>query len=150
MADAVNYLGEEVGAGVEASAVTVGRILARNGLTGKVMERFFSTRNGEERALWVEAQLRVPLRCHVYLDEAHRVGRAAECRRVRCLRGARAECYVEASPGVRMSSFVAMAQDQVLGWMLTRPPSGQKAGNFLALLKIFLIPRMRSVEEELA
>jgi len=33
MADAVIYLAEEVGAGVEVSAVTVGRILARNGLT---------------------------------------------------------------------------------------------------------------------
>ena len=114
MADAVKYLAEEVGAGVEVSAVTVGRILARNGLTREVIERAFLTRTEEQRALWVEVQWRIPLRCRVYVDEAHRVGRAAERRWEWSLRGASAECYVEASPGVRTSVFAAMAHDQVL------------------------------------
>jgi len=90
MADAVNYLAEEVGAGVEVSAVTVGRILARNGLTREVIERAFLTRNEKQRALWVEAQWRIPLRCRVSVDEADRVGRAAERRWAWSLRGARA------------------------------------------------------------
>jgi len=150
MADAVNYLAEEVGAGVEVSAVTVGRILSRNGLTRKVIERVFLSRNEEQRALWVEAQWRIPLRCRVYVDEAHRVGRAAERRWAWSLRGARAECYVEASPGVRTSFFVAMAHDQVLDWMVTRPPPGQTAADFLVFVTNFLLPRMRSVEEGLA
>jgi len=150
MADAVNYLAEEVGAGVEVSPVTVGRILARNGFTRKVIERAFLTRNEEQRALWVEAQWRIPLRCRVYVDEAHRVGRAAERRWAWSLRGARAECYVEASPGVRTSVFVAMAHDQVLSWMVTRPSPGQTAIDFLVFATNFLLPRMRSVEEGLA
>jgi len=41
----VNFLADEVGAGVEVSAVTVGRILSRNGITRKVVERAFLTRN---------------------------------------------------------------------------------------------------------
>jgi len=51
MADAVNFMEEEVGAGVEVSAVTVGRILSRNGLSCKVIERAFLTGNEEQRAL---------------------------------------------------------------------------------------------------
>jgi len=150
MADAVNHLAEEVGAGVEVSAVTVGRILARNELTRKVIERAFLTRNEEQRALWVESQWRIPLRCRVYVDGAHRVGRAAERRWAWSLRGARAECNVEASPGVRTSFFVAMAHDQVLDWMVTRPPPGQTAVDFLVFVTNFFLPRMRSVEEGLA
>jgi len=103
IADSVNYLAEKVGAGEEVSAVTVGRILARNVLTRKVIERAFSTRNEEQGALRVEAQWRTPLRCRVYVYEAHRVGRAVERRWAWSLRGWRAECYVEASPGVRAS-----------------------------------------------
>jgi len=80
MADAVNYLAEEVGAGVVVSPVTVGRILSRSGLTRKAIERTSITRNEEQRALLVEAQWRIPLRCRVYADEAHRVGWAAERR----------------------------------------------------------------------
>jgi len=78
MADAVNYIAEEVRAGVEVSAVTVGRILARNGFTCQVIERAFLTRNEAQRALWVQAELDIPLRCRAYVDETHRVGRAAE------------------------------------------------------------------------
>ena len=65
MADAVNYLAEEVGAGVVVSPGTVGRIHFRNGLTRKVIERVFITRNEEHRALWVWAQWRIPLRFRV-------------------------------------------------------------------------------------
>jgi len=147
MTDAVNYLAEEVGAGVVVSPGTVGRILSRNGITRKVIERAFVTRNEEQRALWVEAQWRIPLRCRVYVDEAHRVGRAAERRWAWSLRGTRAECYFEANPGVRTSFFVAMAHDQVLDWMVTRPPPGQTSVDFLVFVTNFLLPRMRTVEE---
>jgi len=114
MVEAVNYLAEEVSAGVVVSPVTVRRILSRNGLTRKVIERAFITRNEEQRDLSVEAQWRIPLRCRVYVDEAHRMGWAAERRWACSLRGPCAECYVEANPGVRTSFFVAMAHDQVL------------------------------------
>jgi len=47
IADAVNYLAEEVGAGVVGSSVPVGRILSRNDLTRKVIERDFIMRKEE-------------------------------------------------------------------------------------------------------
>jgi len=147
MADAVTYIAKEVGAGVDVSAVTVGRILARNGFTGKVVERAFLTRNEAQRALWVEALWDIPLRCRVYVDEAHRVGRAAERRWAWSLRGARVEFYVEPNPGVRTSFFVAMAHDRVLDWMVTRPPPAQTSVDFLIFVTNFLLPHMRSVGE---
>jgi len=148
--DAVNYLMEEVGPGVKVSAVTVGRILSRNGLTHKVIERAFLTRNEEQRALSEEEQERIPLRCRVSVDKANRVGCSAGCRWAWSLRGARAECYVEASPGVRTSFFVAMAHDHVLDWMVTRPPPGQTAADYLVYVTKLFLPRMCSPEEGLA
>jgi len=124
IADTVNYLAKEVRAGIVVSPVTVGRILFRNGITHKVIERAFVTRSEEQRALWVQAQWRNPLRCRVYVDEAHRVGRAAERHWAWSLRGTRAECYCEANPGVRTSLFLAMAHDPDLDWMVARPPLG--------------------------
>ena len=115
-----------------------------------MIERGFLTGNEEQRALGVEAQWRIPLRCRVYVDEAHRVGRAAERRWAWSLRGARVECYLEASPGVCKSFFVAVAHDQILDWIVTRPPPGQTAVDVLAFMNNFLLPRMRSVEEGLA
>jgi len=47
MADAVNNLVQEVGVGVQVSAVTVGRVLSRSLLTRKVIDRAFLTRNEE-------------------------------------------------------------------------------------------------------
>ena len=94
------------------SADTVGRILARNGLSRKVIERGFLTGNEEHRALGVEAQWRIPLRCRVYFDEAHRVGRAAERRWAWSLRGARVECY--------STRALECARDFSLLWPLTR------------------------------
>jgi len=95
-----------------------------------VIERAFLILNEVQRALYVEAQWRIPLRCRVYVDEARRVGGAAERRLAWSLRGARAECYLEASPGERTSFLVAVAHDQVLDWIVTRPPSGQTAVDF--------------------
>jgi len=66
------------------------------------------------------------------------------------LRGTRAQGYVEANPGVRTSLFVAMAHDQVLDWMATRPPPGQTFVDFLVFVTNFLLCRMRTVEEGLA
>jgi len=78
----------------------------------------------------VEAQWRISVRCRVYVSEVHRVGRAAERRWAWSLRGARAEGYMETNPGVRKSDSVAMAHDQLLDWMVTRPPPGQSAVDF--------------------
>ena len=149
-ADAVNYLAGEVGAGGVVLPVTVGRLLSRNGLTRKVMERACKMRIEEQRALWVEAQWKIPLRCRVLVGEAHRVGWAAERRWAWSLRGTRADCYVEAKHGVRTSVFVAMAHGQILDWMVTRPPPGQTSVDFLVFMNNFLLPRMRTVEEGLA
>ena len=85
----------------------------------------------------MEAQWDIPLRCRVYVDEAHRVGRAAERQWAWSLRGARAECYVEPNPGVRTSFFVAMAHDRVLDWMVTRPPPAQTSVDFLIFVTNF-------------
>jgi len=147
MADAVNYLADEVGAGAVVSPITVGGILSRNGITRKIIERTFVTRNAEQRPVWVEAQWRISLRCCIYVDEAHRVGRAAEHRWAWTLRGTCAECYFEANPGVRTTVFVAMAHDRVLDWMVTRPPPGWTSVAFMVFGTKFLLPRMRSVGE---
>jgi len=95
----------------------------------------------------VEAQWDIPLRCRVYVDEAHRVGRAAERQWAWSLRGVRAECYVEPNPGVRTSVFVSMAHDRVLDWMVTRPPPAQTSVDFLIFVTNVLLSHMRSVEE---
>lgn len=149
MADAVNHLAAEAGPGVEVSALSVSRILSRNGFTRKVLEKAFFTRDEARRALWVEALWSIPLRCRVYVDEAHRVGRAAERRWAWAVRGTRAECYVASQAGVRTSFFVAMAHDRVLDWMITRPPPGQTAVDFLLFLTNFLLPQMQPVVEGL-
>ncbi|KAK1860121.1 hypothetical protein I4F81_002710 [Pyropia yezoensis] len=67
MADAVNNLAAEAGPGVEVSALSVSRILSRNGFTRKVLEKAYFTRDEASRALWVEAQWSIPLRCRVWL-----------------------------------------------------------------------------------
>jgi len=59
------------------SPASVGRILARNGYTRKIIEKAVFTRNEAQRVAWVAFQWQIPLRCRVYVDEAHRVGRAA-------------------------------------------------------------------------
>jgi len=95
----------------------------------------------------MEAQWRIPLHCRVYVDEAHRVGRAADRHLAWSLRGTRAEFCFEAKPGVRTSAFVVMAHKQVLDWMVTRPPPGQTSVDFPVFGTNFLLPRMRTVEE---
>jgi len=52
-------------------------VLARNGCTRMVIEKAFITRNEARWLLWVEEQWKIPLRSRVYVDEAHRLGRAA-------------------------------------------------------------------------
>jgi len=147
VADAVNDIAAQVDGAVEVSPATVARVLGRNGYTRKVVERAFITRNEANRVAWVAAQWRIPLRCRVYVDEAHRVGRAAERRWAWSLRGARSECYVKSSPGVRMSVFVAMSHDELLDWMITRPPPDQISVDFLVFMTNFVLPRMSAVEE---
>jgi len=131
MAHAVNDNAAQIDGAVEVSPATVARELGRNGYTRRVVERAFITRNEAKRVAWVAAQWRIPLRCRVYVDEAHRLGRAAERRWAWSLRGARSECEVTSSPGVRMSVFVAMSHDELLDWMITRPQRARPLWTFL-------------------
>jgi len=57
----------------------------------------------------VAAQWVIPLHCRVYIDKAHRRGRAAYRRWAWSLRGAGAESYIDASQGVATSVIVGMA-----------------------------------------
>ncbi|KAK1868970.1 hypothetical protein I4F81_011452 [Pyropia yezoensis] len=145
LTDAVNEIAARLG-GVDVFQFSVARILAQNGYTRKVIERAFITRNEASRAAWVAMQCQIPLRCRVYVDEAHRVGRAADRHWAWSLRGERAECYVSSSAGVKTSFCVAMAHDRVLDWVVTRPPPGQTAVDFLLFLGNLVLPRMREVE----
>ena len=145
IADAVRAIGEHVDDVVDVSPSTVARKLAHSGYTRKVIERAFILRNEANRLAWVQAQWQVPLRCRVYIDEAHRVGQAAERGWAWSLRGSRAECYVASSAEVRTSFFVAMAHDRLLDWVVTRPPPAQASVDFLLFLTNFVLPRMRAV-----
>ena len=128
------------------SPTTAARVLTRNGYTRMVIVRASITRNEANRVAWVAAQCKMPLGCRVYMDEAHRVGRAAERRWAWSLRGATAELYAASSAGVPTSFFVAMDNDRLLDWLITRPPPGKTAVDFLVFLANFILPRMRSVE----
>jgi len=150
IAVAVSHVAGLVQGVAEVSNNTVCRLLARNGFTRKVIEKAFITRNEARRLLWVEEQWKIPLRCRVYVDEAHRVGRAAERRWAWALRDERAECYVASSAGVRTSFFVAMAHDEVIDWMITRPPPGQSSVDFVLFLVRHLLPSLRSYDPEQA
>jgi len=138
IADAVNKIAAQVDGAVDVTPTTVARVLERNGYTRKVVEKAFFTRNEADRVPWVAMKWQIPLRCRVYVDEAHRVGRAAERRWAGSLRGSRAECYVASSFCVRTSFFVAMAHDCVLDWFITRPPAGQTAIDFLFFMSSFV------------
>ena len=90
-------------------------------------------------ALWV-----IPLHCRVYIDEAHRRGRAAYRRWAWSLRGARAESYSVASEGVATSFIVGMAHGGLIDWKLTKPPPGQSSVDFLLFLIYSVLPAMRA------
>lgn len=126
----VAHVEHVVGLGLEVSASSVSRVISHNGLTCKVLEKAFFSRNEAEHVAWVEAQWDIPLRCRVYVDEVHRTARAAERRWAWSQRGDRAECYVSFSGGVRTSFLVAMSHTCMLGWMITCPPPGQTSANF--------------------
>jgi len=91
MTDAVNEMAAQVDGAVEVSPTPVARVLGRNGYTRKIVEKDFTTLNEANRVAWVVAQWRMPLRCRVYVDEAHRVGRAAKRRWAWSLRASRSE-----------------------------------------------------------
>jgi len=146
LADAANVVAAQVDWAVEVSPTTVERVLAHNGYTRKVIERAFITRNEAHRVAWVAAQWQIPLRCRVYIDEAHRVGRSAQRQWAWSLRGERAEYYVASSAGVRTSVFVAMAFDRLLDWFITRRPPGQTAVDFLLFVTNSVLPHMHAVE----
>ena len=114
LAEAVNALTVAVDGFVQVSPASVGRSLAQNAYTRKIIEKAFFTRFEAQRFVWVASQWQIPLRCRVYVDEAHRVGPAAERRWACSVRGTRSELYVASSAGAETSFFVAMAHDRVL------------------------------------
>jgi len=119
---------------VRVSPESVRRILASNGITRKVIQMNFRQRNEAARAAWLAAQWVIPLEYRVYVDEAHRRGRAANRRWAWALRGARAETYIDASRGVAMSFIVAMAHGGLVDWKLTKTPPGQSSVDTLLYL----------------
>jgi len=147
LAAAVNALTVAVDGAVQVSPASVGRISARNGYTRKIIEKAFFTRNEAQRVAWVASQWQIPLRCRVYVDEAHRVGRAAERRWAWSVRGTRSGLYVASSAGAKTSFFFAMAHDRVLDWFITRPPPGQTSVDFLIFLTTLVLPRMTACVE---
>jgi len=72
VSDFVTNLHQLLGGDVVISPSSVSRILA-NGLTRKVIETAFITRNELDRARWVLDQWDIPLRARVYVDEANNV-----------------------------------------------------------------------------
>jgi len=65
---------------VRVSPELVRRILAANGITRKVIDTNLRQRNEAARTAWMAAQWVIPLRCRIYIDEAHRRERAANRR----------------------------------------------------------------------
>jgi len=145
MAAAVEDIAAQVDGAVEVSQATVARVLGRDGYTCKFVERAFITRNEASRVACVAAQWHIPLRCRVHMDEAHRVGQVAEPRWAWSLLGARSECYATSSPRVRTRPSVAMLHDELLDWIITRPPPGQNSVEFLLFMTIFVLPRISAV-----
>jgi len=135
---------------VRVSPESVRRVLAANGFTRKVIETNFRQRNEAARAAWVATQWAIPLHCRVYLDEAHRRGRAANRRWAWSLRGGRAESYVDASKGVATSFIVAMAHGGLIDWKLTKPPPGQSSVDFLLFLINSVLPAMSAYNSGLS
>jgi len=146
LTDAVNVVAAQVDGEVEVSPTHAARVLSHNGYIQKVIERAFRTQNEAHRVAWVAAQWQIPLRCRVYIDGAHRVGRSAQRKWAWSLRGERAECNVASSAGVRTSVFVAMAFDRLPDWFRTRPHPGQTAVEVILFVKIFVLPHMHAVE----
>jgi len=144
MTAVVNALTAGVDGAVEVSPASGSRTLSRNGCTRKNFEEAFFTRNEAERVAWVASQWQISLTCRFFIDENHRVGRAAERRWSWSVRGSRSECYVASSAGARTSFFVAMAHECVLDWMITWPPPWQTADDFLLFVISFVLPRMRA------
>ena len=138
-----------LGSDFSVSVSSVSRILAANGITRKVIETCFISRNELTRAQWVHSQWDFPLRTRVYVDEAHRCGRSAERKWVWKLRGERAECQVSNNEGVNTSFFVAMGHDQVLEWMITQPPPGQSSVDYLLFVLANLLPSMNAYDAAL-
>jgi len=149
VSDCVTNLHQLLGDDVSISPSSVSRILSANGLTRKVIETAFVTRNELERARWVLDQWEIPLRARVYVDEAHRCGRSANRKWAWSLRGERAECYLTNSRGVSTSFFVAMSHDRVLDWKITQPPPGQSSVDYMLFAAENLLPHMNAYDPTL-
>jgi len=130
------------------SPARAARVLTRNGSTRKVTECAFIARNESNRVARVAAQWKITLGCRIHMDEAHRVGLAAERRWAWSLRRDREELYAASSTGIRKSFFVGMANDRLLDWLITRRPPGQTSVDCFVFLNNFVLPQMRSVEAD--
>lgn len=150
IAAAIAHVERVVGVGAGVSASSISRVLSHNGITRKVLEKKFFSRNEAQRVAWVGAQWDIPLRCRVYVDEAHRTDRSAERRWAWSQRGDRAECYVSSSARARTSFFVAMSHTGTLDWTITRPPPGQTSVDFLLFVVNRLLPHMAVGDPERA
>jgi len=149
VSDCVTNLHQLQGDDVSISPSSVSRIVSANGLTCKVIETAFITRNELERARWVLDQWDVSLRARIYVDEAHRCGRSANRKRAWYWRGQRAECYLTNSRGVSTRFFVAMSHDRVLDWKITQPPPGQSSVDFMLFAAENLLPDMNAYDPTL-
>jgi len=149
VSDFVTNLDQLLGEAVVIFPSSVSRILAANGLTRKVIETAFISRNELDRARWVLDQWDIPLRARVYVDEAHRCGRSASRKWAWSLRGHRAERYLTNSRGVSTSFLVTMSHDRVLDWKITQPPPGQTSVHFLLLALETLLPHMNAYDPAL-
>jgi len=87
LTDDVNVVAAQVDGAFVVSPTAVARVLVHNGYTRKVTERACITRSEAHRVAWVAAQWQIPLRCRVYIDEAHRAGRSAQRQWALSLRG---------------------------------------------------------------
>jgi len=121
---------------------SVRRVLAADAFTREVIETQLRKRNEAARLAWVAAQLVIPLHRRVYIDEAHRRGRAENRMWAWSLRGARAESYVDASKGVAATFIVAMAHGGLIDWKLTKSPPGQASADFWLFLIKSVLPAL--------
>jgi len=112
-----------------------------------VIQRAFATRNEASGVEWMAAQWQVPLRCRVMSTRPIGCGVRPSGDGRGLSGGIERKCYVASSAGVRTCFIVAMAHDHLLVWLITCPPPGQTAVDFILFLPSFVLPYMLPVLE---